>query len=282
MKVGNFELYWLRGGSFALDGGAMFGVVPKVLWSKKFPSNPDNTIPMIAWPLLVKTGNSLTLIETGLGNKLTEKQKQIFRVSEEWRVPEDLREMGICREEIDRVILTHCDFDHAGGIVIKEASGELGLTFPNARHVIQRREWEDVLNPNRRSINAFWPVNFGLLKSSGRLELVDGDAEIEKGLRVFLTGGHNRGFQLVQLESGNEKALHMVDLLPTHAHFNPLWVMAYDNFPLESIDMKDKWEKKGIAENSWFTFYHDPFFLACKFDEKGNITEGVAPDQPPD
>jgi len=137
-RLGEFELFWLRGGSFELDGGAMFGVVPKALWSKKYPANEDNTISMVAWPLLIKTPDSLVLIETGLGNKLTEKQKQIFRVKEEWNVIGDLDDMGIRREDIDYVILTHYDFDHAGGVVMKdEESGGYYLTFPGAQHIIQ-------------------------------------------------------------------------------------------------------------------------------------------------
>ncbi|MGD0886694.1 MAG: MBL fold metallo-hydrolase [Thermodesulfovibrionales bacterium] len=273
LTLGDFELIWLNGGRFELDGGAMFGVVPKVLWAKKYPSSADNTIPMVAWPLLVKARDSLILIETGLGNKLTEKQKQIFRVKEAWNLIADLESLGIRREDIDYVILTHYDFDHAGGVITKEDSGALTLTFPRAKHIVQKKEWEDVLNPNKRSLHTFWPINYEALKESKNLELVDGEREVREGIRVILTGGHNRGFQIVKLESGNERALHMVDLLPTHAHFNPLWIMAYDNFPLESIEKKEEWEKRGIEEGSWFTFYHDPFVLACKFDEQGNITE---------
>ena len=273
LRFGEFELFWLNGGRFELDGGAMFGVVPRTLWSKKYPVSEENTIPMVAWPLLLRTPGSLILIETGLGNKLTEKQKQIFKVTEEWDLPAELGSLGIRREDIDYVILTHYDFDHAGGVVMKDETGALSLTFPRARHVIQKREWEDVLHPNKRSVNTFWPVNYEVLKESGNLELVDGDAEVARGANVILTGGHNRGFQLVKLESGTNKALHMVDLLPTHAHFNPLWIMAYDNFPLESISQKEKWEDIGIREGAWFTFYHDPFVLACKFDPKGNIVE---------
>ncbi|MGD1075771.1 MAG: MBL fold metallo-hydrolase [Thermodesulfovibrionales bacterium] len=272
-SLGDFELFWLNGGRFELDGGAMFGVVPKVLWARKYPSSADNTIPMVAWPLLVKTRDSLILIETGLGNKLTEKQRQIFRVKEAWNLVADLESLGIKREDIDYVILTHYDFDHAGGVVMKEDSGALRLTFPRAKHIVQKKEWDDVLNPNKRSLNTFWPINYEALKESKNLELVDGEEEVRAGVRVILTGGHNRGFQIVKLESGNGRALHMVDLLPTHAHFNPLWIMAYDNFPLESIAKKEEWEKRGIEEGAWFTFYHDPFVLACKFDEKGNIIE---------
>ena len=280
--LGAFELTWLNGGSFALDGGAMFGVVPKVLWSRKYPSHEDNTIPMVARPLLIRTASSCILIETGLGNKLTEKQKKIYKVSRDWDVLEELRGMGIQRENIEFVVLTHYDFDHAGGVVMQEKSGTLALTFPNARHVLQKREWEDVLSPNKRSINTFWPVNYEVLKQSKNLELVDGDTDIVPGVRVILTGGHNRGFQIVRIESGGENALHLVDLLPTHAHFNPLWVMAYDNFPLESIAMKELWERRGIEENAWFTFYHDPFVLACKFDAAGNTVAKwpASPDNP--
>jgi len=272
-RLGDFELSWLNGGRFELDGGAMFGVVPKALWSKKYPSNEDNTIPMVAWPLLIKTPSSLVLVETGLGNKLTEKQKKIFKVSDEGNLVEELHSLGIEREDIDYVILTHYDFDHAGGVVMKENSGTLSLTFPGAKHIVQRKEWEDVLNPNTRSVNTFWPINYEVLKQSRNLELVEGETEVEPGVRVILAGGHNRGFQLVKIESGGTSALHMVDLLPTHAHFNPLWIMAYDNFPLESIAVKELWEKRGIEEKAWFTFYHDPFVLACKFDEKGTILQ---------
>ena len=274
-KLGEFELFWLRGGSFELDGGAMFGVVPKALWSKKYPADQDNSVPLVACPILVKTPGALILLESGLGNKLTDKQKQIFRVKEDWSILEDLRSLGIRREDVDFVILTHYDFDHSGGVVMLDEKGELTLAFPNAKHVVQRQEWEDVLNPNKRSINTFWPINYEALKRSGNLELIDGAVDVVKGVKAVHTGGHNRGHQIVRLESGGEAALHLADLLPTHAHFNPLWVMAYDNYPLDAIRLKEELENQGIREGAWFTFYHDPFMLACKFDEKGNVLEKV-------
>jgi glyoxylase-like metal-dependent hydrolase (beta-lactamase superfamily II) len=270
-KLGDFELTWLNGGIFELDGGTMFGVVPKVLWSKKYASSEDNYIPLTTWPILVKTGKSLTLIETGLGNKLTDKQKRIFRVKQDWEILKDLNQMGLKREDINFVILTHYDWDHAGGVVMIGENGNLTLTFPNARHILQKKEWEDVLAPNVRSINSFWTINYETLKNSNCLELVDGDTEILSGIKVFYTGGHNRGHQIVQLESKGEKALHLADLMPDHAHFNPLWVMAYDNYPMDVIAQKENWENKGVNEDAWFTFYHDPYILACKFDKDGNI-----------
>lgn len=272
-RIGDFELTWLNGGRFELDGGAMFGVVPKVLWQKKYPADEQNYIPLIASPILVKAGTSHFLIETGLGNKLSDKQKQIFRVREQWDIPAELNRLGLSREDIDMVILTHFDFDHAGGLIMQTESGTLEPTFPNAKIVLQKREWHDVLTPNKRSINTYWPINYAALKESSNIQLVDGTEEVAPGVRVIHTGGHNQGHQIIRLESNGVVAYHLADLLPTHAHFNPLWIMAYDNYPLDAIAQKEEWENQGIKENAWFTFYHDPFVLACRFDEKGAMTE---------
>lgn len=273
LTVGDFQLTWLNGGRFSLDGGAMFGVVPKVLWKRKYPCDEENYIPHVASPILVRTPGILILIDTGLGNKLSEKQKHIFRVHAEWQVTEDLAALGLAGEDIDLVILSHFDWDHAGGVVMKGDDGGLRLTFPKARHVLQKQEWEDVTRPHVRAMHTYWPVNRELLSESGMLELVDGTKEVAGGVTVWRSGGHNRGHQIVTLESRGEKALHLADLLPTHAHFNPLWVMAYDNFPLESITQKEIWEDYGVREHAWFTFYHDPFMNACRFDKRGTITE---------
>ncbi|MCX7914066.1 MAG: MBL fold metallo-hydrolase [Thermodesulfovibrionales bacterium] len=273
LKLGDFELIWLNGGSFELDGGAMFGVVPKILWSKKYPPNDENFVPLITAPILIKTPTTLSIIESGLGNKLTEKQKKIFRVKDEWKILADLKSLHIEREDIDYVILTHLDFDHCGGIVMLEKDNSLSITFPKAKHFIQKREWEDAHNPNARSSHSLWPINFELLKDSPLLNLVEGTMTITDGIKVIHTGGHNSGHQIIEIESKGQKALHLADVLPTHAHFNPLWVMAYDNYPLEVIALREKYEKKGIEENAWFTFYHDPYVYACKFDKDGNITE---------
>ncbi len=276
LKVGDFELFWLDGGLCQFDGGTVFGPVPKMLWEKRCPADQDNYVPLAAWPILVKTPDSLVMIESGLGNKLTDKQKKIFRIREEWRVPEDLKTLGIDRGDVDFVILTHYDWDHSAGVVMQDGE-ELALTFPNARHILQKTEWEDVINPNIRAVNTYWPVNIETLQKSGKLELVDGDAEIVRGISVSLTGGHTRGHQIVIMRSGKEEAMHIGDLLPTHVHFNPLWITAYDNFPLDSIREKSLYENMGVSKGAWFTLYQDPAYLACKFDEKGNVVAGVTP-----
>ncbi len=281
-KLGDFEIFWLNGGEFELDGGTMFGVVPKVLWSKKYPadagdyiSHNDNYIKLLNYPLLVKTPDSLIIIETGLGNKMTEKQKQIFRVIKDWDLPRELKKLGLKRQDINYVILTHCDFDHAGGVVMHNADNKEELTFPNAKHIVQKLEWEDVMSPNIRSKNTYWPQNFSKLKGSNNLQLVEGDFTVCNGVQVQHTGGHTRGHQIVKIQSKNNIAYHLADLLPTHVHFNPLWIMAYDNFPLDVIKLKQKYETRGIRENAWFTFFHDPSMYACKFDIQGRILNKI-------
>jgi len=286
-KFGDFEIFWLNGGEFELDGGTMFGVVPKVLWAKKYPidrENPqaikENYIKLLNYPLLVKTPDSLVLVETGLGNKLSEKQKQIYRITREWDLPNELKKIGLKRQDIDYVILTHCDFDHAGGIVMLNADGNNELTFSRAKHIIQKLEWEDAMQPNIRSANTYFEENFSKLKDTDNLQLVEGDHFVCPGVEVKLTGGHTRGHQIVRLQSGKEIAYHLADLLPTHVHFNPLWIMAYDNFPMDAIALKEKYEALGIRENAWFTFYHDPAVYACRFDKKGQIVEKIAREMP--
>ncbi len=282
-KLGNFEIFWLNGGEFELDGGTMFGVVPKALWAGKYPvdvNNPtaleENYIKLLNYPLLIKTPDLLVLVETGLGNKLTKKQKRIYRVTKEWDLPGDLKKIGLTRQDIDYVILTHCDFDHAGGIVMINSSGNEELTFPNAKHIIQKLEWEDAIQPNRRSANTYFEQNFSKLKDTEKLQLIEGDFEICQGIEVEHTGGHTRGHQIVRIQSEKVIAYHLADLLPTHVHFNPLWVMAYDNFPMDAIALKEKYEARGLKENAWFTFYHDPVMYACKFDDQGRVVKKIS------
>jgi glyoxylase-like metal-dependent hydrolase (beta-lactamase superfamily II) len=272
-KLGDFSIHWLQGGEFEVDGGSMFGVVPKVLWEQKCASTPDNRVLLANAPMLVQTPQGNVLIDTGLGNKLTAKEKGIFRVRAEWDLVAGLARLGLSRESISQVILTHGDFDHAGGVTMLGETGGLELTFPAATHYIQRREWEDVLAPNQRSADAYWPENFAGLVEGKNLHLVEGEEEIMPGVRLARTGGHTRGHQAVWLASGGEAALHLGDLLPMPAYSNPLWITAYDNFPLDSIAAKEQFLGQAIQKDAWLLFYHDPKILACKLDEKGAVRE---------
>jgi len=279
LSIGDFQIYWLNGGNFRLDGGTMFGAVPKVLWQKKCQADAANTLPFSNDILLVKTPEHNIIIDTGLGNKLTEKQLSIFQVTSPWSVVTDLAELGLSRQDIDFVLLTHCDFDHAGGIVMHDADGNEALSFPAAVHYVQKSEWQDVEQPCRRAQSTYWPENFSLLKKEGKLEIIEGDLEVLPGITLRHTGGHTRGHQLIELQSKGETAVHLGDLFPTHAHSNPLWIMAYDNFPLEVIDRKEEYFRHYQELDSWFTFYHDPQVKACKLDKQGVISLTWPPSQ---
>ncbi|HCC54085.1 MAG TPA: hypothetical protein DEQ20_04045 [Desulfobulbaceae bacterium] len=272
-RLGDFVIHWLQGGVFEVDGGSMFGVVPRLLWEQKCVCTQDNHIRLANSPMLVQTPQGNVLIETGLGNRLTAKQQALFRVRREWDLLTGLARLGLCREAISHVILTHGDFDHAGGITMLGGSGGLELTFPAAMHYLQRQEWEDVSAPNKRSVDAYWPDNFTGLAEGKNLCLIEGEGEILPGIRLVRTGGHTRGHQAVWLESGGEIALHLGDLLPMSAHSNPLWITAYDNFPLDSIAVKEQYLARAINKDAWLLFYHDPEILACKLDADGVVCE---------
>lgn len=258
-----------------MDGGTMYGAVPKVLWQEKFPADQDNYITMLNAPLLVQTEEFNLIVDTGLGNKLTAKQKKIFRVKHSWSIPENLEKIGLQRKDIQYVILTHGDFDHAGGVMMVGESGSHELTFPAAKHVIQSLEWHDITNTNRRSAHTYWPENFSSLKTNSNLLTIKGDREIVPGVVTRLTGGHTRGHQIVEIKGSKGCAVHLGDVLPTHTHTNPLWIMAYDNFPLELIEQKENLLPHYRKQGCWFTFYHDPFMKACRLDESGEVLEKI-------
>ncbi len=274
LMVGNFKVSWLRGGTFSMDGGAMFGPVPKVLWAKRCLSDDDNTICLNNNVMLVQTGANNIIIDTGVGNKLTPKQEKIFKVSAPWLLLEDLESYGLTNEDIDTVILTHCDFDHAGGAVMLNSSGDEVPAFPNAQYIVQKEEWHDVTNTNKRSASSYWPINFTALPEH-QITLVDGEQTIFPGVRVVQTGGHTKGHQIVELRSQGETAVHLGDLLPTTHHTNPLWIMAFDNFPLEVIDAKERLLAEYVGRNAWFLLYHDLDCLACRLSDTFEVVESI-------
>lgn len=271
LDLGDITISWLNGGEFALDGGTMFGAVPKLLWSRKYPADDENYIKMLAAPLLVRTPQAAILIDTGIGNKLTEKQKQIFRVSRDWTADQDLARFGLSPADIDAVVLTHCDFDHAGGIVRLNPDGRPKLSFPNARHIINALEWQDVKHPNSRSAQSYFPENFALLEQSGLLVLVNHSHEVAPGVTTRHSGGHTRGHQVVEIKGLSGCARHLGDLMPTHAHAKPLWTIGFDNFPLDVIAQKERLIQECREHDCWFTFYHDVFVKAGRMNDNGQI-----------
>jgi len=262
LKLGEVEIFWLDGGRIRLDGGPMFGPVPKALWSRKVEVDNNNCIAIANSAMLVRTPTANIIIDSGIGNKMTPKQQENFNLESPWRLPEELAGLGLRCDEIDIVIPTHADFDHAGGLVFRDADGSLKPTFPRARHIFQEKEWAVVENPDRRSATSYWPENFTSLKENNLIELVDGEFRVTPEVRVFLTGGHTIGHQAVEIVSGGESAVHLGDLLPSHNHLHPLWVIAYDDYPMEVIAFKERFLPEYAARKSWILFYHDTEILA--------------------
>ncbi|WAA10085.1 YtnP family quorum-quenching lactonase [Fervidibacillus albus] len=259
LKIGDMTLTWLNGGITHLDGGAMFGVVPKPLWSKKYAVNEKNQIPLRTDPILIETGEKRILIESGIGNgKLTEKQKRNFGVTEESKLQECLRDKQLHFADIDAILMTHMHFDHASGLTIENRS-----RFPNATIYCSAKEWEEMRHPTIRSKATYWENNWKGIEDQG--VVFQNELEVFPGIRMVHTGGHSSGHSIVIIESKGEMVLHMADLMPTHAHKNPLWVMAYDDFPMDSIREKERWITFGTEHRAWFTFYHDAFYRAIQW-----------------
>ncbi|MEB8126862.1 MBL fold metallo-hydrolase [Staphylococcus succinus] len=267
MKLGDFKIHSLNGGITQIDGGAMFGVVPKALWTRKYEVNDKNQIPLPTHPILIQTKDKSILIDTGIGTgKLTAKERKNFGVEYESKIEEDLKALELTVEDIDYVLMTHLHFDHAAGLTDNEGRA----IFKNAIHVIQQDEWHEFQSPNIRSKSTYWSKNDGDFKE--KLILFEKEIEIYPGIKLFHTGGHSYGHAIVTIESEGEKAVHMGDIFPTIAHRNPLWVTAYDDYPMQSIREKERLIPKFIIQNYWFLYYHDVTYFAVKFD-KGNNKE---------
>ncbi len=257
MKLGKFYLYPLFDGFFGLDGGAMFGVIPRPLWEKRHPPDEKNRIKLALRPLLVVTPSEKILIDTGIGDKYDAKFAERYRIERPDTVVNSLARHGIKPEDITIVILTHLHFDHCGGTT-RLAAGKPVLTFSRARHFIQRLEWENALNPNRRSRASYLPENFLPIQEAGLLELIDGSQEIIPGIELIHTGGHTQGMQIVKIKTEEQNAVFWSDMIPTRNHLPVPYIMGYDLFPLQSMEQKEKLLEQAVKEN-WASFLeHDP------------------------
>jgi glyoxylase-like metal-dependent hydrolase (beta-lactamase superfamily II) len=273
LKVGSVSLTWLSGGVTNLDGGAMFGVVPKGLWSRKYPHNEKNQIELPTDPFLIQMNGKNLLVEAGLGKgKLTEKQLRNYGVTRESALEASLQKLGLNAEKIDYVLMTHLHFDHAGGLTTLE-DGKYVSTFPNAKIITSQVEWDEMRNPNIRSKNTYWKENWEAIEA----QVIPFEEKwCLESISMFHTGGHSDGHSILIIEDGGEMSIHMADLMPTHAHQPVLWVMAYDDYPMDSIAAKEKWVPYALAKNAWFTFYHDAFYRAVKWGRDGKeIVESI-------
>ena len=270
MQFGKFEIHPIYDGFFALDGGAMFGVVPKVFWEKTNPPDKRNRIKLALRTVLVKTEKELVLIDTGIGDKSNDKFNEIYKVEKKYTIENSLKEIGVKPEDINIVINTHLHFDHCGGNTRLNDRGEVVPKFPNAVYYIQEEEWKFGLDPDVRSKASYLKENYAPLEKSGNLKLINGDKEIVKGVEVIKTAGHTPGHQIVLIKSEGRIAVYWGDLIPTSSHLNVPYVMGYDLFPLTTIDWKDKLLPKALKEKWLMFFEHDPEQSFCYLkQEKG-------------
>jgi len=252
----------IDGGSLWLDGGAMFGVVPKPLWSRRAPADQRNRIPLSMRCLLVETNEATVLVDTGLGNKEGEKFKSIYRVSNEGsptRLESSLEALGLLPEDIDVVVATHLHFDHAGGGTVRDPDGTIRPSFPTARYVVSRGEYDFARLDNERVRASYMAANFEPLAAAGCLELVAGDAEVVPGVRMVHTPGHTPHHQSIQIDLGGDRLLFLADLVPTTVHLPLPWIMGYDVDPLLTLESKRELLSRAAEEGWILAFEHDPF-----------------------
>jgi len=269
LVIGSFEIYGLRDGYFYLDGGAMFGIVPKTLWQKSYSADRQNRIKLSLNSLLIQTKKDLILIETGIGTKLDPKLLEIYAVKTKPGLVSSIRKLGFNVKDVNFVINTHLHFDHCGGNTYKNEKGEILPTFPKAKYIIQKEEWTHALHPSEREKASYLKENFLPLEKYGLVWFVEGNKEISDGVEVVLAPGHTSFHQCVKVQSQGKILFFLGDLVPTSAHIGLPYIMSYDLFPLDTLKTKKKYYEKAIEEDWIVAFNHDPDYYFGKIKKEG-------------
>ena len=270
MKIGSYNLYSIETSEFRLDGGAMFGIIPKTMWRKFSPSDDLNRIHLVTRSLLLVNNKRKILIDTGNGTKWEEKYKRIYQIDTSlYSIETSLNKFGYTSEDITDVICTHLHFDHVGGNT-KIDEGKIVPTFPNAKYWVSKENWKLANHPSQKDAGSFLVDDWKVLLDNSMLEIVEGSESFIEGVDIFLSNGHTLGLMHPIISDRNQTIFYGSDLFPTVTHIPVQWVMSYDIQPMITIQEKSKLLKK-MYEKNWILFFeHDPNFQACTIHWDGN------------
>jgi len=271
MKIGKFQIDVIETGVFHLDGGAMFGVIPKALWGKAYSFGDElNRIPLEARLMLIRWANKIILVDTGNGSKLHPKVADRYGIDlTKSPVELHLKQFNITPEQVTDVILTHLHFDHSGGAT-KIENGRIVPTFPNAKYFVQKEQYNWGIRPTEKDRASYFPENYVPLMENGMLELLDGNGDIYPGISTITVNGHTRGMQLTKVKDDGKSVLFCADLCPTTAHVPLPFVMGYDNEPLKTIEEKKLLLPQLYEEGTIIIYEHDAFRQASKIISHAN------------
>ena len=264
-SIGKWKVSVLETGDFRLDGGAMMGSVPKVLWSKTNSADELNRIKLALRCLLLDDGENRILIESGMGDKLEESFIDRFNIQQPTHPLQlRLKEVGYEMNDITHVLLTHLHFDHAGGATTLDSHGNLVPSFSNAMYFVSKRNWEAGLNPSPRDSASYLNLNYLPLEKAGQLQLIDENVEIINGISTIMVNGHTHGQQLIKVESDNDALVFCSDLIPLKSHIQIPWIMGYDLNAVLTLEEKTNFLQQAAENNWWLWLYHDPHVVAIK------------------
>jgi glyoxylase-like metal-dependent hydrolase (beta-lactamase superfamily II) len=256
LTLGEFELLSFSDGTYRLDGGAFFGVIPKIMWSRRMAADDLNYVTSGLNSLVIRTGKQTVLVETGMGNKLADRMVKFY--GQPAGLLDDLAAGGIAPEDVDIVINSHLHFDHCGWNTVRDKNGKIVSTFPRAKYYAPEGEWQYARNPSERDGISFIPDNYDPLVASGQMTLLKGGEEIVPGISVETFRGHTAHMQAVIVRSGGKTACYISDLMPTSAHIDLAWGMGFDLYPLDTIESKKLYYARSIPERWLTVFTHDP------------------------
>jgi glyoxylase-like metal-dependent hydrolase (beta-lactamase superfamily II) len=268
MLLGDYRVEIVPDAEFRLDGGAMFGVVPRALWARESPPDEENRVRLNMNCLFVEAGAERIIVETGIGDKWSARHASMYGIARERTLDESLREItGYGADDITIVVNTHLHFDHAGGNTRLDGTGRAVATFPNARYFVSREEFEHAESPHERDRASYLAENWRPLRESGRLELKPATYEVVPGLTMETVAGHSRTMQCVRLERGGRTLFGFADLVPTRAHMPFAWIMGYDLYPVETLEAKKRLLPQAAREGWLCLFYHDADAPLCRLVE---------------